>query len=204
MAARKNKAARTRKKAPAPARKSRLWVRDTLNILAGLLVGGMGVWLFQEYRDNRAARGVARKYLPVVQEIQPQLKPLADRYLALTQGREGEALPDAALDADRPVCSVDALRGVLQEACALPPDTASALLEFARNLQKADLLRKLLQQQEQDPDGFARALSNQLLLTVYDESRASNNLFWKLRDRAGRDALPEEEGTEEKGPEPSP
>jgi len=204
MAARKNTGGKPRKKTQAPSRKNRLWVRDGLNLLAGLLLGALGLWLFEEYQENRAARAVARKYLPVVLEIQPELQPLSERYLELTQGQEGGAVPDVRLDADRPVCSLDPLRGVVREACALPPETASALLEFARNLHKAEMLRKLLQEYQRDPGGLSRTLSNQLLVTVHDESRDSNTLCWKLRESAGKGAEEAVDGTNGKEQKPAP
>jgi hypothetical protein len=71
-----------------------------------------------------------------------------------------------------------------------------------RNLQKAEILRKLLEQQKQDPDGLSRILSNQLLLTVYDESRDADSLFWKLKEKAGKGAVKEWEKDTEKDEAP--
>ncbi len=210
MAARKNKGGKSRKKTQAPARKSRLWLRDMLNILGGLLVGSMGVWLFQEFQENRAARAVARKYVKAVRETMPHLKPMAEQYLALSQGREGESLPEVELDAARPVCSLDPFRGLLYEVCDLPPDAVPPLLEFVRNLQKAEILRKLLEQQQQNPAELSRILSSQILVTVYDESRDAPNLFWKLKESAGRGAAKEaekeldKEAEKDEAPEPEP
>jgi len=204
MAARKNKQVKVRKKPQAPGRKSRLWVRDTLNIVAGLLLGGLGVWLFQEYLESRETREVARRYLNVVHELQPQLKPLIEQYLELTEGKEDGVLPEVDLDTDRPVCSLNPFSGVLREACALPPETAAALLDLAQNLQRAEMLRKLLQQEAQDPGGLVRTLSNQLLQTVYDESRGLNNLIYQLRERAAREPPPEEAPAGPAGEDPNP
>jgi len=192
MASRKNKGGRSRGKTQAPSRKSRLWLRDLLNILGGLVLGVLGIWLFQQYQANRAAKAVARQYVDAVSATLDHLKPLAEQYVALSEGKqEGEPLPEAELDVRQPLCSLEPFRNVLREACALPPDIVPLLLEFARNLQKAEMLRKLLEQEQLDPTALPRTMSGQLLLTVYEESRSAPNLLWKLKERAGK--IPEKD-----------
>jgi hypothetical protein len=200
MAGRKQRG-KSGKKTSRPSKKPPIWLRDLLNLLAGLLVGSLCVWLFQEYRENRAARVGARQYVEAVRETQPLLTPMADRYLALAGQPQGEGDPNQSLDVTHPVCSLDPYRDLLQEVCALPRETAALLLEFSRNLQKAEVLRKLLEQERQDPAGLSRTLEGQLLLTVYDESRRAPELLWKLRVSAGKKAekkedkaVPESEG----------
>jgi len=187
MASRKNKAGKHQKKPQAPSRKPRLWLRDLLNLVGGALVGALVLWLVLEYQESRAAKAAARIYAEAVSETVGQLRPLADQYLELTQGRdEGEALAEAEVDAARPVGSLEPFRNVFRDACALPPDIVPPLLEFARNLHKAEMLRKLLEQQQEDPEAMSRTLAGQLLQTVYEESRNAQPLLWKLKERAGK------------------
>ncbi len=197
MASRKNKVGKQKKKVQAPSRKPRLWVRDLLNLAGGVLLGALVLWLVLEYRESRTAKAAARTYVEAVSGTMGQLKPFADQYLELTQGREeeGDPLAEAEVDAARPVCSLEPFRNVFRDVCALPPDIVSPLLEFARNLQKAEMLRKLLEQQQQDPEAIARTLSGQLLQTVYEESRNAQPLLWKLKERAGK--MPDAPGDEE-------
>jgi len=82
--------------------------------------------------------------------------------------------------------------------CALPREAAVELLEFSRNLQKAEGLRKLLEQERLDPAGLSRTLEGQLLLTVYDESRRAPDLLWKLKESAGKKADLKADSKEEK------
>lgn len=188
MSSRKNKALKQKKKTQAPSRKPRLWVRDLGNLLGGLLLGALGFWLVQEYQDSRAGKNAARKYVEAVSETVAELKPAADQYVELTQGREdeGDVLAEAELDAGRPLCSLEPFRDLYRDACALPRDIVPPLLEFARNLQKAEMLRKILEQQQRDPEALSRTLAGQLLQAAFEESRSAQNLLWKLKERAGK------------------
>ena len=61
MAASKGKRRRTKKNTQG--RKSRLWLRDLLNILGGLLAGALGFWIVQGVLGSRTAGEASQRVL---------------------------------------------------------------------------------------------------------------------------------------------
>ena len=169
-------------------KKSRLWVRDLLNLVGGLLVGSIGLWLVLAYLDNRETDKAKEKYLVVIDDARTQLNPLAEKYLSLTEGnKEGNKEGDIdvsegkELDISQPVFSLESVKALTPEVCALPEEAIPSFLEFYQNLQKAELLRKLLKEQQEGPAEFAQTLENQFLRSVYEDSRLASGLYWKLK-----------------------
>jgi hypothetical protein len=179
MAARKNKKSKSKKKTPA--KKMPLWLRDILNILGGGLVGILGFWLIQEYMENRDAKQTAQKYGTVIRESLPHLKPMAEQYLALSGEGSDKTVALENLDLSRPIYPLDPFRGLPDEVCSLSPEVVPSVLAFARNLQKAELLRKILEQLEADPGQLSQTLSSQLLRTVSEEEKLGTDLIWKMK-----------------------
>jgi len=185
MAARKNR--RSKSKKQPVAKKSPLWLRDLLNIAGGLLVGSLGLWLVQEYLENREADRIALKYGTAVLESLPLLRPAAELSLAGAGDETGPADPAETLERTRALPSPDPFRGLPHEVCSLAPESVPAILAFVQEMQKAELLRKILEQQQTAAAQVPGTLSRELLRSVSAEAQLGSELVWKLKIPAEED-----------------
>ena len=181
MGARKAKKGKTGKKAKQK-KKMPLWVRDLLNIAGGLIVGVVGFWVIQGYLESRETREASAKYLKEVQDYTELLKPFAEQYLAVVEGRQETSSPLQGLDISKSVGSMRTFRNVQKDFPVLPPRTVAQLWEFSRNLHEAELLRKLIEEQQENPDQISVVLAREFLRSLYDDSRLAPKLVWSLKN----------------------
>ena len=179
MAAQKNRGGKAGRKLPA--RKSRLWLRDGLNILGGLLVGGLVVWLGQQFLGGKGVRKASDQTLRVVEDTVPRLKPFAERYLAVEEKREEAADPLAGLDLSQPLCAPEAVDVLQGEFRSLPPEAMPLVWDFTLKLHDAEVLRKLLREQQDNPDKLAGILSRGFLSLLYENSQLLPKIRWELK-----------------------
>lgn len=181
MGARKAKKGKAGKKTQ-PSKKMPLWLRDLLNIVGGLLVGIVGFWLVQGYLEGRVARKASDKYLQGVQESAELIKPFAEKYLSVTEKKQKDSSPLEGLDLSGPVGSLETFRNVQKDFPALSPRTVAHLWEFSRNLYEAEILRKLIKEQKENPDQISILLSREFLRSLYEDSRLAPKLLWELKN----------------------
>jgi len=179
MAAQKNKGGKAGKKPQG--RKARLWVRDGLNILAGLLIGGLGVFLVSEYLQGREARQASAQAMRVFEESAPLLKSVAERYLAVEENRQEASRPLEGLELGRPLCSPEAMKSLQGEFRVLPPDALTLLWDYYLNLHDAELFRKLLREQQDDPDRVAEMMTRGFLQAAHENHLLLPKVRWELK-----------------------
>jgi hypothetical protein len=179
MAANKGKKGRTRKSTTS--RKSRLWLRDLLNIVGGLLVGSFGLWIVQGYLEGRTAKEVSQRVRGVVQGDLPTLKQTSEGYEAILESKEddvSEALRGVELDG--PLYGLDAYKRVPEDLPYLDTDERPLLLGFYLNLRDAELLRKLIIEQREHPEQMSQILAREFLRTLHEGTQLAPRLLWAL------------------------
>ena len=178
MAANKAKKGKTRKSPTS--RKSRLWLRDLLNILAGLLVGSVGLWIVQGYLDGRTAKEVAQRVRSVVEGDLPALKQTSEGYEAFLESKEdvSGALRDVELT--EALYGLDAYRKVPDDLACLDANVRPLLLTFYLNLRDAELFRKLIIEQREYPEQMSQILTREFLRTLHEGTQIAPRLIWAL------------------------
>jgi len=178
MAANKGKKGRTRKSTPS--RKSRLWLRDLLNIVGGLLVGSFGLWIVQGYLEGRTAKEVSQRVRSVVQGDLPILKQTSEGYETIQEREEDvlEALQGVELNGA--LYGLDAYKKVPEDLPYLHTDARPLLLDFYLNLRDAELLRKLIIEQRAHPEQISQILAREFLRTLHEGTQLAPRLLWAL------------------------
>ncbi len=183
-----NKARRDRARKSKTPRKSRLWLRDLLNILGGFLVGSVGLWIVQGLLDSRAAREVSERYRSTVQEYLPVLERTAGGYKAFDgNGKQPSGVPEG-VDLSETLYRVDDYGRVEEDLPDLKKEVRPLLFSFYLNLRDAELLRKLIVEQRQHPDQMSGILAREFLRTLQEGTQTAPRLLWALgasREPAG-------------------
>jgi len=186
MAANKGKKGKTRKSTPS--RKSRLWLRDLLNIAGGLLVGSLGLWIVQGYLESQTAKEVSQRVRSVVQGDLPTLKQTSEGYEAILENKEDVSEALRGVDITRALYGLDAYKEVPEDLPCLDADARPLLLAFYLNLRDAELLRKLIIEQREHPEQMSQILAREFLRTLHEGTQLAPRLLWALgtnREPAG-------------------
>lgn len=178
MAANKGKKGKTKKNAPG--RKSRLWLRDLLNILGGLLAGALGLWIVQEVLADRTSGDASQRYRTLIQEDLPVLKQASEEYEALIENEEN--VPEAlqGVDITGALYSLDAYKTVHDDLPDLDAEAGPLLLSFYLNLRDAEILRKLIVEQREHPQEMSQILNREFLRTLHEGTQLVPRLLWTL------------------------
>lgn len=178
MAASKGKRRKTKKNTQG--RKSRLWLRDLLNILGGLLAGVLGFWVVQEVLAGRTTEDASQRYRTVIQGDLPVLKQASDEYEALVENEED--VPEAlqGVDITGALYELDAYKTVHDDLPGLDAEARPLLLSFYLNLRDAELLRKLIVEQRAHPQEMSQVLTREFLRTLHDGAQLVPRLLWAL------------------------
>ena len=178
MAANKGKKGKTKKNTQG--RKSRLWLRDLLNILGGLLAGSLGFWIVQEVLADRTAGDASQRYRTVIQEDLPVLKQASEEYEALVENEED--VPEAlqGVDITGALFRLDAYKTVHDDLPDLDVEARPLLLSFYLNLRDAEILRKLIVEQREHPQEMSQILTREFLRTLHEGAQLVPRLLWAL------------------------
>jgi hypothetical protein len=168
MAASKGK--KGKKKKNTQGRKSRLWLRDLLNILGGLLVGALGFWIVQEVLADRTAQDASQRYRTVIQEDLPVLEQASEDVPEVLQG----------VDITVALYRLDAYKTVPDDLPGLEVEARPLLLSFYLNLRDAELLRKLIIEQREHPQEMSQILTREFLRTLDEGTQLVPRLLWAL------------------------
>jgi len=166
MAANKGRKGKARK--GTPSRKSRLWLRDLLNILGGLLAGAFGFWIVHEYLVSRTAKEVSQRYESVIRGDLSALKRTSERYEDLSEQQEDPSQALEGVDVNATLYSLDAYQGILEDFPDLDATVRPLLLAFYLSLRDAELLRKLVVEQREHPDQMPWILAREFLRTNHE------------------------------------
>jgi len=186
MAANKAKKGKTRKSTTS--RKSRLWLRDLLNILGGLLVGSVGLWIVQGYLDSRTAKEASQRVRSMVEGDLPTLKQASEGYEAILESKEDVSGALRDVDITEALYGLDAYKKVPEDLACLGADVRPLLLAFYLNLRDAELLRKLIIEQREYPEQMSQILTREFLRTLHEGTQLAPRLIWALgknRDPVG-------------------
>jgi hypothetical protein len=178
MATSKGKKGKAKKSTPS--RKSRLWLRDLLNILGGLLAGAFGFWIVQEVLISKTRGEVSQRYRTVIQEDLPALKKASDRYEALLEGEGDVSEAMEGLDVSGALFGLDAYQTVPEDLADLDAKARPVLLTLYLNLRDAELLRKLLIEQREHPEQMPQILSREFLRALHEGTRLIPRILWAL------------------------
>ena len=188
MSAKKGRKGKARK--GTPDRKPRLWLRDLGNLIGGLALGVVGTWVVEGHLEGKKEAEVSRGYVEGVRQDVTVLGTFSERYLALSEGGGEQDGLLVGLDITRPVCDPDRYRGLGEDLHHLGPRAAPPLLAYVRSLSEAELLRKLLMEQQKDPNRLEGILARELLRSLHEGLDVSPHLLWAL------EAKPREEPAE--------
>jgi hypothetical protein len=178
MAANKGKKGRKRKSTPT--RKSRLWLRDLLNIVGGLLVGSVGLWVVQGYLEGRTGKEVSQKVRSVVQGDLPTLKQTSEGYEAVLEGKEDASEALQGVDVTGALYRLDAYNQAAEDLPCLNSEARSLFLAFYLSLRDAELLRKLIIEQRGHPEQMSQILSREFLRALREGTQIAPRLLWAL------------------------
>jgi hypothetical protein len=178
MASKKGKKSKTRKNTGS--RKSRLWLRDLLNILGGLLVGALGVWIVQGYLQGRTEKGVAEQYRSVIQEDLLILQKAADGYGAPAADEQDAPGVVRGGNLSTALYKMDAYGTLDEDLPSLDADARPLLLAFYTNLRDAELLRKLIVEQQEHPEEMPRILAREFLRALHEGTELAPQLLRAL------------------------
>jgi hypothetical protein len=188
MATKKGKKGRTPKKSGN--RKSRLWLRDLLNILGGLLVGALGVWILQGYLQGRAEAGVGQRYRMAIQQDLPILEKASDGYEAMAANEKEGAGAIQDVDVSAALYGIDVYERIDEDLPNLDADARSLLLAFYINLRDAELLRKLIVEQREHPEEMSEILTREFLRTLHEARELAPRLQWTLGTHSEQGGTP--------------
>jgi len=175
-----SKGKKGKKKKNTQGRKSRLWLRDLLNILGGLLVGAFGFWIVQELLADRTARDASQRYRTVIQEDLPVLEQASEEYEALAQNEEDVLEVPQGVDITVPLYRLDAYKTVPDDLPCLDAEARPLLLSFYLNLRDVELLRKLIVEQREHPQEMPQILTREFLRTLDEGTQLVPRLRWAL------------------------
>jgi hypothetical protein len=180
-----NKGKKGKRKKNAQGRKSRLWLRDLLNILGGLLTGVIGFWIVQEVLAGRTTENASQRYRTVIQEDLPVLKQVSEGYEALVENEED--VPEAlqGVDISGALYELDAYKTVHDDLPGLDAEARPLLLSFYLNLRDAELLRKLIVEQKEHPQEMSQILTREFLRTLHEGTQLVPRLLWALGPEEG-------------------
>ncbi len=178
MAASKAKKGKAKKNTTS--RKSRLWVRDLLNLLGGLAVGAVGFWLVQAYLEGRTTGDASQRYRTAIQGDLPILKQASEEYEGLVESKQEALEVLRGVDLTGTLYGLDAYRMVHEDLPALDVEAQPLLLAFYLNLRDAELLRKLIVEQREHPEEMSQILSRQFLRTLHEGNQLVPRLLWAL------------------------
>mgnify|MGYP001825519720 CR=1 FL=1 len=178
MAANKGKKGKAKKNAQG--RKSRLWLRDLLNILGGLLAGALGFWIVQEVLADRTAGDASQRYRAVIQEDLSVLKQASEEYEALVENEEDVPEVLQGVDITGALYRLDAYKTVHDDLPGLEAEARPLLLSFYLNLRDAELLRKLIVEQRENPQEMSQILTREFLRTLHEGTQLVPRLLWVL------------------------
>lgn len=178
MASNKGRKGRTRKSS-AP-RKSRLWLRDLLNILGGFLVGSLGLWIVQGLLDSRDAREVSERYRSTVKGHLPILERTFEGYEAIDgQAPEPSGVLEG-VDMTEALYKLDDYSRLQEDFTDLNGEVRPLLFSFYLNLRDAELLRKLIVEQREHPEQMSEILAREFLRTLQEGTQMAPRLLWAL------------------------
>jgi len=160
-----------------------LWMRDLLNILGGLVLGALGAWILQNYLDGREAKAVCIRFAEDVERAVPSLKPFVGRSLSLSEGRTQEAEVLQGMDIDRPAHPLDVYRNLMVDLPALHKRGLVNLIRFYENMDRAELYRKLLLEQQEHPEQMPAILSREFLRALEEGSEMAPRVLLEIRPR---------------------
>ena len=178
MASKKAKKSRTRKNTAS--RKSRLWLRDLLNILGGLTVGALGVLMVQGYLADRSEKGVSERYQSAVREELRNLENASSGYEAMDADEQDPSGAIRGVDLTVALYRLDAYGTLHEDLSDLDSDAGPLLLSFYINLRDAELLRKLVIENREHPEQMSQILSREFLRTLQEATELAPRLLWAL------------------------
>jgi|GEM_PF-1675668 len=175
-----NKGKKSKGKKNTQGRKSRLWLRDLLNILGGLLAGALGFWIVQEVLADRTEGDASQRYRTVIQEDLPVLKQASEEYEALVENEEDVREALQGMDITGALYRLDDYRTVHDDLPDLDAKARPLLLSFYLNLRDAELLRKLIVEQREHPEEMSQILTREFLRTLHEGTQLVPRLLWAL------------------------
>jgi hypothetical protein len=178
MAASKGKKGKAKKNKQS--RKSRLWLRDLLNILGGLTVGAVGLWIVQEVLATRKAGDTSQRYRTVIQEDLPVLKQASGEYEALVESEGDVSDVLRGVDITGALYRLDSYKTVHDDLPGLNEEVRPLLLSFYLSLRDAELLRKLVVEQREHPEEMSQILAREFLRTLHEGAQLVPRLLWAL------------------------
>ena len=186
MAANKGKKGKAKK--GTPSRKSRLWLRDLLNITGGLLVGSCGLWIVQGYLETRTTKEVSQRYETVIRGDLPVLKEASAGYEALNGNEQDASQALQGVDITGALYSLDAYTRIQMDSPDLDAEAQPLLLAFYLSLRDAELLRKMIIEQREHPEQMQQILAREFLRALHEGAQLAPRLLWALgsnRESAG-------------------
>jgi hypothetical protein len=168
-------------------KKSPLWVRDILNLIGGAVVGGLTVFIVSSYLSGRATKETSQLFTEDLKKAIPALSPMVERYLEVTDGKKKDAKDLLeGMDLSKPVHPLDLYRDSSNRLGSLDKTCLVRLLEFYRNLDEAELYRKLILKDQQRPDQIVLLMQREFLRALYESSQLTSHLFWDLKADRGK------------------
>jgi hypothetical protein len=176
----RSKAKKGKTKKNTTSRKSRLWLRDLLNILGGLLVGAFGFWMVQEFLESRTKGDASQRYRAAIRQDLPLLRQASEEYEALMETKEDVQEALQGEDLTGALYRLEAYRTVHEDLPDLDAEARPLLLAHYLHLRDAELLRKLLVEQREHPQEMYQILSREFLRTLHEGSQLVPRLLWAL------------------------
>jgi len=157
-----------------------------LNILGGLTVGIVGFWAIQSYMQGKEMKQASQKVLTIVEKKAiPVLKPFEEKYDGIKG--DGNAVTEVVqgIDTSKPICPVGLFADYREYLPDLYPRTIVIFADLMENLQQAELLRKLLDEQQKNPELIHEMIERELLRSLYEGYRLSNRIVWNIKEGGG-------------------
>ncbi len=183
MAAKKNKKKKVRKKEQEP--KSRLWLRDLVSISLGFVFAVIVIYLPIACMDRKDAQKVLQQYSEIVNEDSSGFNDFAERYLSTTENNKDFLTALEGVDISRPVWPMDTYNALNKDLHKLKPHVISSVLDYYQNLRDAEMLRRCIVEQQNNPQEIEKILIREFLRTLYEGSQLIPSLLYELEEGGG-------------------
>jgi hypothetical protein len=176
-----SKIAKKRPKGGGERKKRRVWVRDLSNLIGGAVVGGLIVFIASAYVAGKESKAASRIFAEDVTNAVPALKALGERYLEATDGKSKDAKDlMEGVDISKPVHPLEVFRNSLDSVGSLNKACVVRLLDLYRNLDEADLYRRLILEVRVRPDQTMALMQRGFLRALYEGSQMTGPLLLDL------------------------